>query len=98
MQYKFDDFDNTEFTVEEEVFEGIHIADLVPTEPKKKFNAIYSEVVMRLAKEDPHILHLAQQLSDEVDGVGIVNALKILSECGMIINYYLGQMENNSQM
>ena len=39
-----------------------------------------------LAKEDAEIAQLAQLLSDSVDGVGVVSALKILAGSGMLLN------------
>jgi len=72
---------------------GVHVVDLLPTTPisKRKFNAAYTDVVTSLAKDDPAISLLAQQLSDEVDGIGIISALKILAGCGMLINEEMGK-------
>ena len=60
---------------------------LVPATPDKEtFNAVFTEVVTDIANKDEGVRRLAQQLSDELEGVGMVNALKVLAGCGMLIN------------
>ena len=79
---------------EEEVGGGIHIVNLVPPVPKREFNSAYTDAVTEIAKDDPVIMMLAQQLSDEVDGIGITSALKVLAGCGMILNHYDKEKQN----
>ena len=59
---------------------------LVPVVSDQEFNAAFTEVVTDIANKDANVRRLAQQLSDELEGVGIVNALKVLAGCGMLIN------------
>ena len=72
----------------EEHCEGrIHVVDLFPPDVSKgKFSAAFTETVVTLADNDPRIKFLAQTLSDEVEGVGYISALKVLASCGMMIN------------
>jgi len=72
----------------EESCEGrIHVVDLFPSDvPKSDFNAAFTETVVTLADDDPRIKLLAQTLSDEVEGVGYISALKVLASCGMMMN------------
>ena len=59
---------------------------LVPFVSDQAFNTAFSEVVTDIANKDEGVRRLAQQLSDELEGVGMVNALKVLAGCGMLIN------------
>jgi len=70
----------------EEDDDRVHVGDLLPDVSKTKLNSVYTEVVTGLAKEDAEIAQLAQLLSDSVDGVGVVSALKILAGSGMLLN------------
>ena len=71
---------------DEEEDDRVHVNDLFPDASKTKLNSTYTEVVMGIADEDAEIAQLAQELSDRVEGVGIVSALKILAGCGMLLN------------
>jgi len=59
---------------------------LFPDVPKAEFETAFTEVVTDIANKDEGVRRLAQQLSDEVDGAGMVQALKVLAGCGMLIN------------
>ena len=62
------------------------VRSLVPVVSDQAFNAAFTEVVTDIANKDANVHRLAQQLSDELEGVGMVNALKVLAGCGMLIN------------
>ena len=66
--------------------EHVHVRSLVPNVSNQIFNAAFTEVVTNIANEDPEVRRLARQLSDELEGVGMVNALKVLAGCGILIN------------
>jgi len=72
-------------TTEDDI-EGIHVVDLFPIVPKRELNAAFTETVVNIASKDPQISLLAQELSDEVDGIGMISALKVLAGCGMLLN------------
>ena len=58
---------------------------LLPNVPKSILNSAFTEVVKDIANDDPALRRLAQQLSDSVDGIGMVSALKLLAMCGMVM-------------
>jgi len=60
-------------------------ARLFPSVPRSRLNAAFTEVVLEIANNDPTLRQLAQQLSDRVDGIGQVSALKLLAMCGMLM-------------
>jgi len=66
--------------------ERVHVKSLVRATSDQEFETAFTEVVTDIANEDAEVRRLAQQLSDELDGVGMVNALKVLAGCGMLIN------------
>ena len=70
----------------EEITRRTSIRSLVPAVSDQEFNAAFTEVVTDIANKDEGVRRLAQQLSDELEGVGMVNALKVLAGCGMLIN------------
>ncbi len=72
----------------------LHVRDLYPDIPKKQFKEAFTDVVKHLVGEDPKIKVLAQRLADEVDGVGFINALKVLAGCGMLINEHEKKASN----
>jgi len=70
----------------EEITRRTSIRSLVPAVSDQEFNAAFTEVVTDIANKDEGVRRLAQQLSDELEGIGMVNALKVLAGCGMLIN------------
>ena len=65
---------------------SVSVSSLLPAIPKAELNPIFTKVVTDIANTDPTIRRLAQQLSDEVEGLGQVSALILLAECGMMMN------------
>jgi len=64
----------------------VHVKSLVRSTSDNEFETAFTEVVTDIANEDAEVRRLAQQLSDELEGVGMVNALKVLAGCGMLMN------------
>ena len=70
----------------EKVGKSVHVKSLVRSISNQEFESVFTEVVTDIANENAEIRRLAQQLSDELEGVGMVNALKVLAGCGILIN------------
>ena len=70
----------------EEITRCTSIRSLVPDVSDQAFNMAFTEVVTDIANKNEEVRRLAQQLSDELEGVGMVNALKVLAGCGMLMN------------
>ena len=70
----------------EKVGKPVHVLSLIPAVHDQAFDTAFIEVVTGIANENAEIRRLAQQLSDELEGVGMVNSLKVLAGCGMLIN------------
>ncbi len=60
-----------------------HSSSLFPNVPTQRLSPLITKTVKDVANTDPDIRRLARQLSDEVEGVGIVSALVILAKIGM---------------
>jgi len=75
----------------EEITRRTSIRSLVPAVSDQAFNTVFTEVVTDIANKDEGVRRLAQQLSDELEGIGMVNALKVLAGCGMLINEKVGK-------
>jgi len=70
----------------EKIGERVHVKSLVRATSDQEFESAFTDVVTNIANDDVYVRHLAQQLSDELEGVGMVNALKVLAGCGMLLN------------